>query len=321
MCYTDYMNQPKTLMEATRYFSDPDVALEFMVKLRWPNGVACPACGCLGAGFLKTRRIWKCRDCGKQFSVKVGTIFEDSPISIDKWLCAIWMISNCKIGVSSYEIHRALGVTQKTAWFMLHRIRLALQNGTVETVKGTIEADETYIGGKAGNMHYAERMARNEIHGSRGSAGKAVVFGMLERGGRVEAKVIKRADQKTAQANLLKHVDGHAKLFTDEHGSYANMSFYFSHSVIHHATQYVKDNVHTNGIENFWSLLKRGLKGTYVSVEPYHLGSYVAEQVFRFNLRKENDATRFMTAASQIVGLRLTYAELTGKVLATGARA
>ena len=307
------MKTPESLLEATRMFDSVDKAHDYLTKLRWSDGViGCPGCGCSENYYLATQKRWKCKGCSKQFSVKVGTIFESSPIGLDKWLIALWLIVNAKNGISSCELSRALKVTQKTAWFMNHRIRLALENGTIETLKGTVGADESYIGGKASNMHYVERMARNERYGSRGSAGKAVVFGMLERGGKVEAKVIDRADQKSATKNILKSVDGHAKLFTDDHGSYQQMGFYYAHSIIHHATEYVRDNVHTNGIENFWSLLKRGLKGTYISAEPYHLQRYVVEQVFRFNHRKENDGGRFVKALNQIAGCRLTYNELTG---------
>lgn len=172
---------PKTLLEAIRFFSDPETCVTFMSLLRWPNGVTCPRCAAQDVSFLSTRRIWKCRSCKKQFSVKVGSIMEDSPLGLDKWLAAIWMIANCKNGVSSYEIHRALGITQKSAWFLLHRIRLAMQTGTFQKLSGTVEADETYIGGLAKNMHKAEREKR--IMGTGGS-GKAIVMGILERHGK-----------------------------------------------------------------------------------------------------------------------------------------
>src|SRR5213082_112731 len=167
---------PNSLHEAIRYFSDKDTALTFLAALRWPKGVTCPACEAKDPGFLKTRRIWKCRECGRQFSVKLGTIFEDSPIGLDKWLPALWMASNCKNGISSYELHRALGVTQKTAWFMLQRIRLAMQHSSIEKMKGRVEADETFIGGLARNMHKSKKK-----HLGTGGAGKAAVMGLLER--------------------------------------------------------------------------------------------------------------------------------------------
>src|SRR3954470_10518811 len=171
---------PTTLVQAIRYFADPDVSLAFLAGLRWPEGVTCPRCNSDKNSFLSTRRIWKCKGCQKQFSVKLGTIFEDSPIGLDKWLPAIWLIVNAKNGISSYELHRALGVTQKTAWFMLHRIRLAMQTQTFAKMSGDVEVDETYIGGKARFMH-PERKDRM-LKGRRGgTTGKAAVMGLLSR--------------------------------------------------------------------------------------------------------------------------------------------
>ncbi|MBI1334103.1 MAG: IS1595 family transposase [Armatimonadetes bacterium] len=309
-------NLPKTLMEAMRYFSDDQIAFEFVKSLRWGDDVICPHCGGKEHSFLSTRRIWKCKACKKQFSVKIGTIFEDSPISLDKWLAAIWLIANAKNGISSYEIHRSLGVTQKTAWFMLHRIREALHNGTIDKLSGEIEADETYIGGKAKNMHQWRREQRG---GLGGSFGKTTVLGMLERGGSVKAEVIQKPDRPTVTKLLTKSIMRGSKLYTDQHNGYDFMKYHYEHEVIHHAQEYVRGNVHTNGIENFWSLLKRTISGTYVSVEPTHLFRYVGEQVFRFNERKGTDSDRFLKAVSCIVGKKLPYKELTGKVLATGA--
>jgi transposase-like protein len=152
--------QPKTLLEAIRYFSDLEIATQFVAKLRWPDGPVCPRCDGKNHSYLKTRRIWKCKRCKRQFSAKVGTIFEDSPIGFDKWLPCLWMVANCKNGVSSHEMARSLGVTQKTAWFMNHRIRLAMETGTFQKLSGEVEADETFIGGVAGNMHKDERARR-----------------------------------------------------------------------------------------------------------------------------------------------------------------
>lgn len=306
---------PTTLMEAMAKFSDEDKAFEFAVSLRWPGGVTCPLCGCDKHSFLSTRKTWQCKGCNKQFSVKKGSIFEGSPIPIGKWLIAMWLIANAKNGISSYELHRSIGVTQKTAWFMLHRIRLAMQNGTMELLKGTVEADETYIGGKVANMHAWRREARR-VYGKRFD-NKTAVFGMMERGGRVEARIIENNDRKTLGKHILARVDGYSKLFTDAHSGYDNMSFHYEHHIINHACEYVRGNVHTNSIENFWSLLKRTINGTYVSVEPFHLSRYLAEQVFRFNHRKGNDASRFIIAMTQVSGRRLTYAQLTGKEAAS----
>ncbi len=183
---------PSNLRDAILYFADKDVSLDFLAKLRWPDGVTCPHCAAADPLFLKTRRIWKCRACRKQFSVKVGTIFEDSPLGLDKWLPALWLLANCKNGISSYELGRALDVTQKTAWFMLGRIRLAMQTKTFKKLGGTVEVDETFIGGKARNMHAGKR----KIRGS-GIVGKIAVMGLLERHGKARAIVVKNTERKT----------------------------------------------------------------------------------------------------------------------------
>ncbi len=303
-------NLPKTLQEAIKFFADDLACINFVASLRWSDGIAvCPKCESDKTSFLSTRKIWKCKTCKKQFSIKVGTIFEDSPIGLDKWLMAIWMIANCKNGVSSYEIHRAIGITQKSAWFMLHRIRLAMQNGSFDKLSGNVEVDETFIGGKAKNMHKSKREA---IIKGRGSIGKTAVMGLLERKGRVRAKVIEKTDKATLHNEVKENVEQGSNLFTDEWRSYQGLNDDYVHEVINHSIEYVKGNVHTNGIENFWSLLKRTIKGTYVSVEPFHLGKYIDEQVFRYNEKKMTDKDRFMQMIGSITGKRLTYAELIG---------
>lgn len=309
------MKTPESLIEATRMFCNPQKAHDYLTKLRWPEGViGCPTCGCSENYYLKPQRRWKCKACKRQFSVKVGTVFEDSPIGLDKWLIALWLIVNAKNGISSCELARALSVTQKTAWFMLHRIRLALQAGTVEKLSGRVEADETYIGGKARNMHRSRRNAIG-VEKMIGGAGKTIVLGMLERGGKVVTHVIKNPTRKTMVKHLTRHIDGYSALFTDGHRGYDDMGFYFQHQIVDHAVEYVRGNVHTNGMENYWSLLKRTLGGTYVSVEPFHLFRYLDEQAFRFNNRKDSDGERFVSALGGIAGRRLTYFELTGKNL------
>jgi transposase-like protein len=306
---------PETLTEAIRFFTDQDVCLSFMVQLRWSDGITCPRCGSGEHSFLSTRRIWKCKGCKKQFSVKLGTIFEDSPIGLDKWLPALWMVINCKNGISSYEMARALGVTQKTAWFMNHRIRLAVQEGTFEPMSGEVEVDETFIGGRARYMHEDKRAEK--ITGT-GGMGKAAVMGLLERHGkdghsRVKAKVVPNTRRKTLSPEVRLHVEAGAEVFTDALKSYSDLSDAYTHQVIDHAESYAKGKIHTNGLENFWSLLKRSIKGTYVSVEPFHLFRYLDEQSFRFNTRKLSDGMRFLNAAVGIIGKRLTYTGLTGK--------
>jgi transposase-like protein len=304
---------PQTLQEAILYFKDLETCTTFMAQLRWPDGVTCPHCQGKAVSYLSTRYKWKCmnKECHKQFSVKVGTIMEDSPIGLDKWLAAIWMIANAKNGVSSYEIHRALDITQKSAWFLLHRIRLAMQTGTFQKLSGEVEVDETYIGGKARFMHKHKREAK--IKG-RGSVGKVAVMGLLERHGEVRTKVIASADKETLHGEVKCHVQRGANLFTDEWKAYGGLDAEYVHQVINHAETYVKGNIHTNGIENFWSLLKRSLKGTYVSVEPFHLFRYLDEQSFRFNTRKGKDVDRFVQTVKSVSGRRLTYEQLTGDI-------
>jgi transposase-like protein len=306
--------EPTTLQEAIIYYSDADNCLKTMVARRWPNGVTCPTCGSADVRFLANQKRWECKGKHprKQFSAKVGTIFEDSPIGLDKWLTATWMLSGCKNGISSYEIHRALGVTQKTAWFMMHRIRLGMQDEQGGgKLGGEVELDETFIGAKARNMHKAKRAEK--IQG-RGPDGKEIVFGMVERGGKVIATHVESRKKKELQKVVREHVEAGAAIFSDELLSYDGLESDYKHAVINHAVEYVNGNIHTNTMENFWSLLKRGLHGTYISVEPFHLFRYLDEQAFRYNNRKDmNDADRFNAVLGQIVNKRLTYAELTGK--------
>jgi transposase-like protein len=312
-------NAPETLQQAIRYFTDADVCLEAAIHLRWPDGVVrCPTCDSTAVHFIVTRRIWRCsqQHDRRQFSVKVGTVMEDSPIGLDKWMVAIWLLANAKNGISSYELHRAIGVTQKTAWFLLHRIRLAMQSGGFDKMGGTVEADETYIGGKARNMHAGKR-ARLNVKRGRSIAGKVAVMGLLERHGkdghsRVRTEVLDSLRKHTVQGHVRNHVETGSVLNTDAYESYRGLAAEYQHNVIDHAETYVVGQVHTNGCENFWSLLKRAIKGTYVSVEPFHLFRYLDEQCFRFNNRKLTDAERFAHAASTIVGKRLTYKALIG---------
>lgn len=309
------VSEPKTLQQAIVYFADADNCRQYLMIRRWPDGVVCPTCGSSKVSFLVKQQRWQCagKHPKKQFSVKVGTIFEDSPLGLDKWLPAVWLLTNCKNGASSYEIHRALGVTQKTAWFMLHRIRLAMQNTKASKLSGEVEADETFVGGKVTNMH---RTSRRKIQATNeGHWGKTVVLGLLERDGGVRAAVAPTRQSYEVQQHLNNNVEPGSTLYTDEFAVYQHVApNQYTHQVINKLEAYVKGNVHVQGMENFWSLLKRSLKGTYVSVDPVHLQAYVDEQCFRFNNRKEmDDSERFSTALSQIVGKRITYAELIGK--------
>jgi transposase-like protein len=306
--------QPKTLQEAIVYFADPDNCLNYVKGWRWPDGIViCPTCGGKKVTFLENQRKWQCSSHHpkRQFTAKVGTIMEDSPLGLDKWLVAMWLIANCKNGISSMEIHRALGITQKTAWFMDHRIRLSMQDDVFGSkLGGEVEADESFIGVKARNMHVSERKRR--ITGT-GTKDKTAVMGILERGGKVRATVVPNRRKGTLQAEVRKHVEAGAALYTDALLSYEGLAGDYAHQVVDHAVQYVDGRVHTNGLENFWSLLKRGIAGTYVSVEPFHLFRYLDEQAFRFNNRSATDADRFNMALLGVVGKRVTYRELTGK--------
>lgn len=315
LCYYRYMNtkEPQTLQEAIIYFSDPDRCLQVVAKARWTDGKAtCPRCGHKETSFISTRRVWQCKGkgCKKQFSVKVGTIFEDSPLGLDKWLCAVWLVTNAKNGISSCEISRALGVTQKTAWFMLQRIRLAMRTGSLEKLSGEVEADETYVGGKAKNMHIRRR---NKYQRGRGGSGKAIVLGMLERKGKVVAKVVPNVQRKTLQPEVRQTVQEGSELFTDALHAYTGLDDEYAHQVIDHAEKYVDGKVHTNSLENFWSLFKRCIHGTYVAVEPFHLERYLDEQTFRFNNFRDDDKERFVRVMRSVGGRRLTYRELIGK--------
>jgi transposase-like protein len=313
--------EPKSLQEAILYFSNPDNCIDYLAIRRWPDGkVVCPTCGCETVKFSEKRRTWTCakHHAKREFSIKVGTVMEDSAIGLDKWLTAMWLLTTCKNGISSYEIARDVKVTQKSAWFMLHRIRLAMQDETFGSkLGGEVEADETFIGGKARNMHRSVHQRR--ISGTGQSfQDKIIVMGLLERGGKVRTQVIPDRQKNTLQPIVKEHVQLGAALFTDEMGGYKGLNEEYAHQIIDHAVKYVDGRVHTNGMENFWSLLKRGLKGTYVAVEPFHLFRYLDEQVFRFNNRATkynplSDADRFDLAIRQIVGKRLNFAELTGK--------
>jgi hypothetical protein len=319
------MSEPKSLQEAIVYFSNPDNCIDYLAVRRWPDGIVrCPSCGSDKVKFRDNRRTWTCskHHVKREFSIKVGTVMEDSAISLDKWLTATWLVTNCKNGISSYEIARDVKVTQKSAWFMLHRIRLVMQDETFGSkLGGEVEVDETFIGGKARNMHLDVKKRR--ITGT-GGRDKTAVMGILERGGKVRATVVPSRKKAVLQAEVKKHVEAGAALYSDFLLPYDGLAADYAHQVVDHAERYVDGQVHTNGLENFWSLLKRGIAGTYVSVEPFHLFRYLDEQVFRFNNRATkdnplNDADRFDLAVRKLFGKRLTFAQLTGKLCETSA--
>jgi transposase-like protein len=325
---------PETLTGAIRYFGDEEKCHDFLSTMRWPKQIRCPLCdskevGKLVVTFTKNRkgevrdtprRIWNCKSCRKQFTIKVGTIFEDSPLGLDKWLPATWLIVNAKNGTSSCELARSLGVTQKTAWFMLHRIRLAMQeSGSIVKMKGLVEADESFIGGLARNMH-RNKLSKVRGHSGRsgGRTGKAAVMGLLERNApekhsRVRVKVVESTRRHDLEGQVREHVEKGSEVITDQLRSYNQLHDEYVHQVINHAECYARGHVHVNGLENFWSLLKRGIKGTYVNVEPFHLFRYLDEQAFRFNERKDDDKGRFLKTIANFAGKRLMYSKLIGQ--------
>jgi transposase-like protein len=316
------METPKTLQQAIRLFSDEQVCIDAVASMRWPAGPECPHCQAKEPYYLATQKRWKCRACRKQFSVKVGTIFEDSPITLQKWLPALWMLVNDKNGISSYELHRALEISQKSAWFVLHRLRMVLKNDPGFQFGGPVEVDETFVGGRIANMHKAKKARMTAIRGQQlkgDHMNKTIVMGLLDRDLRqVRAKVVPNVRRDTLQAEVLREVKHGSTVYTDEWIGYNALHQQFVHEVVNHMETYVNGIVHTQGIENFWTLFKRMLKGTYVSVEPFHLQRYADEEAFRFNNRatKDNpltDSDRFVAALSQVAGKRLTFAELTGK--------
>lgn len=301
---------PRTLLEAVRYFSDLKICNDYMRRIKWPRGkIVCPKCGNDSCTELSTRPKIKCNraSCQKQFSYKVGTIFEDSPLGLDKWFVAVWCIANCKNGISSHELGRALGVTQRTAWFMLHRIRKAMETGDFQKMTGEVETDETYIGGAAANMHKKKR--ESKITG-RGGVDKTAVQCVIQRDGNARAFVVD-ADPSNIRGNILRHVERDTALYSDSATVVQPLAEQYRHAMVNHsAGEYVRDRVSTNLAECFFSLMKRTLKGTYVAVAPFHLFRYATEQEWRFNMRDLNDAGRFLRALAGVLGKRLTYRQL-----------
>jgi transposase-like protein len=325
------MQGPKTLQQAIQFFSDYENCRQFMIAVRWSDGkVRCPYCNSEKVTYLEKARLYRCygKHPKQKFSLKIGTVYEDSPVPLEKWLPATWLLANCRNGISSYEIGRAIGVTQKSAWFMMHRIRLAMQTGSFVKMGGPgseVESDETFVGGKARNMSAKRRtqfrIARETSMGDAALVNKTAVWGVLDRESRtVRATVVPKVNRASLQTAVLDQVAPGSKIYTDEAKVYRSLPNDYVHEFVNHMERYVNGQVHTNGLENFWSLLKRGLNGTYVAVEPFHLHRYLDEQMFRFNNRKDengrrlSDAERFTLALSQIAGKRLTFAEVTGKV-------
>ncbi len=308
------MSYPTTLTAAIRYYSDEQTCINAVAAMRWENGKpTCPKCNTAQGNrkhyWLAAQKRWKCYSCRKQFSVKVGSIFEDSALPLDKWMVALWMLVNCKNGVSSYELSRATGMGQKAAWFVLQRLRHTMNETHNEKIQGTVQIDECYVGGKPKNMHVSRRQKIGQ------NDHKTAIMGMLETNTRqVRAHVIPNAKRETLQKAILERVGFGATLHTDSWAGYDRMDMRYVHEQVNHANEYVRGEVSTQAIENFWSCLKRTLTGTYIAVEAFHMDKYLAEQCFRFNNRiGMNDGDRFIKALSQVGGKRLTWKELTGK--------
>jgi len=307
------IDHPETLLAAVRYFADLDVCNEYMRRIKWPRGrIVCPDCGSDRIGEIASRHLLRCKECRKQFSHKVGTIFEDSPLGLDKWFVAVWCIANARNGISSHELGRAIGVTQKTAWFMLHRIREAMECRSFDKFDGPAEADTSYVGGKAENMH-AKR--REKVIRGRGAVGKIAIHGVLQRTteaspSQIRTTVIGEESAQRLLSDVRHNVRHGANVYTDSALAYGELCLTHVHQSVDHSQSYVEGNAHTNGLENFWSLFKRAVKGTYVAIAPFHVGRYVTEEAFRFNNRLKSDFTRFYQALSQVVGKRLTYRKL-----------
>ena len=323
-------NLPESLLEAVAFFADEDRAHDFFVKMRWPEGVRCAHCNSVNVGKLvrsetknkkgevAVRRVWNCKTCKRQFTAKVGTVFNESPLPLSKWLPALWLVTSAKNGISSCELARALKITQKSAWFMGHRLRTSIQRGGgIVRADGVFECDESFIGGSARNMHVAKR----EETVKSAYKGKSVVMGLLARhsANTPVSQVVTRVVRSNRASSLLPHIQQHipkgAEVHTDAHRAYNGIDADYAHKVVDHAECYVKDGVHTNSLENFWSLLSRTLKGTYVHCAPFHLYRYLDEQTYRFNERKNGngDQGRLINAVKTTVNRKLTWKKLTGK--------
>jgi transposase-like protein len=307
----------KTLQDAFAYFGDPKNCIDYVVKMRWPDGkVCCPTCGSEAVTWLPTRSLFQCkgRHPKRQFSVKVGTLWEDSPIALGKWLIIGWILGSCRNGVSSYEVARTIGITQKSAWFMLHRLREGMKTNP-QILTGIVEADESFVGGKVQNMHKSKRPVGTGFSKKAiGSMAKTMVLGLLERGGTVHTEVIQNRNKEVLHEVINRTLADDAILVTDEHHGYKGTKHrhvFVSHSTDGYVVNGRSTRYHTNSIENFWSCLKRMLKGTYISVSPKHLAAYTTEQAFRFNVRNGfTEQQRGIVLLNGILGKRLTYAAL-----------
>lgn len=296
--------------ELIKTFSSELSCIKHLANLRWNGKPKCPYCKHDKVYVFTSGKKFKCASCRKIFSVRVGTIFEDSKISLKKWFIAIYLEANHKKGISSHQLHRDVGVTQKTAWFMLHRIREAIRTKTFTKLSGIVEIDETFIGGKFGNMH---RSIREKFNGKFYSANKTTILGLLQRNGNVLAIPIPKASKKFIVPLVHNNIEQQSILYTDGGSSYVHINpVYKQHSVIHKMEECVRGDVHTNSMEGFWSQLKRGIIGIYHHISPKHLSRYCDEFTFRYNTRKINNRERFNLALQMSNG-GLTYKNLIRK--------
>lgn len=309
--------------ELMQRFPTEEAATKWFESVIWPEGRHCPHCGSVNTvenHGASENRPYRCRDCRQHFSVRIGTVMERSKISMQKWVIAIYLHMTSLKGVSSMKLHRDLGVTQKTAWFMLQRIREAFKRDDDQDppMGGPVEVDETYVGGRRKNM---PRSKRKGLTG-RGAVGKTAVVGAKDRGtNRVKAEVVESTDSATLQGFIAWHADPAAKVYTDDHSAYTGMPFEHE-SVCHSAGEYVRGMAHTNGIESFWSVLKRAHKGVYHKFSVKHLQRYVTDFAGRHNVRDLDTFNQLCYVAGGMAGKRLTYAALIAdNGLASGARA
>lgn len=295
-----------SIIELMEAFPDEQSCVDHLTSIRWANGEYCPYCGGTELYHFSDKRNHKCKACRARFSIKVGTIFEDTKLPLRKWFLAMWLITSHKKGIASTQLAKDVKITQKSAWFVLHRLRYAARTQSFNApLEGDIEVDETYVGGKAANRH------KNDPKNGPGTSGKAPVIGALQRGGKVIAVVVKSTDTRTLDGFVHATVSPKAnQVSTDEHSGYRNLSRTFNHGVVRHsAGEYVKGSHHTNGIEGFWSLLKRQIIGIHHQVSVKHLNRYVSESAWRYNLRQIGEGER-VNAMMADAGGRLRYKDL-----------